>query len=50
MAKHRLAIVGFGGMGSWHARNIMEKVPELEVVGAYDIRSEALENAHVTIL
>lgn len=45
MSKHRLAIVGFGGMGSWHARNIMEKVPELEVVGAYDIRSEALENA-----
>ena len=45
MAKHRLAIVGFGGMGSWHARSIMEKVPEIEVYGAYDIREEALENA-----
>jgi len=45
MAKHRQVIVGFGGMGSWHARSIMEKVPEIEVYGAYDIRSEALENA-----
>ncbi len=45
MAKHRLAIVGLGGMGSWHARNIMEKIPELEVVGAYDVRPEALDKA-----
>ena len=21
MTKHRLAVIGFGGMGSWHARN-----------------------------
>ena len=41
----KIAIVGFGGMGSWHARSIMEKVPEIEVYGAYDIREEALENA-----
>lgn len=45
MTKHRLAIIGFGGMGSWHARSIREKVPEIEVCGAYDIRGEALENA-----
>lgn len=45
MNKHRLAIIGFGGMGSWHAKNLMEKVPEIQVVGAYDIRPEALEKA-----
>ena len=42
---HRLAIIGFGGMGSWHAKNVMEKVPALEVAGAYDVRPEALEKA-----
>jgi len=45
MAKHRQVIIGFGGMGSWHARSVMEKLPEIELVGAYDIRPEALENA-----
>ena len=45
MGKHRMAIVGLGGMGSWHARNILEKLPELEVYGAYDIRPEAMESA-----
>ncbi|MGN0741451.1 MAG: Gfo/Idh/MocA family protein [Candidatus Fimadaptatus sp.] len=42
---HTLAIIGFGGMGSWHARNIMERVPEIRVKGAYDIREEALNKA-----
>ena len=42
---HTLAIIGFGGMGSWHARNIIERVPELNVKGAFDIRSEALDKA-----
>ena len=45
MEKLRLAIIGFGGMGSWHAENISKKIPEIEVCGAYDIRPEALENA-----
>ena len=45
MAKHRLAVIGFGGMGSWHARNIQEHIPELEVYGAYDIRPEAMQRA-----
>lgn len=42
---HTLAIIGFGGMGSWHAQNIMERVPELKVKGAFDIRTEALDKA-----
>jgi len=28
--KHRIAVIGFGGMGGWHVRNIQEKIPELE--------------------
>jgi scyllo-inositol 2-dehydrogenase (NADP+) len=43
MQTYRLAIVGFGGMGSWHAENIMQKVPDIEVAGAYDIRGEAMD-------
>ena len=45
MAKLRQAIVGFGGMGSWHAQSVSEKVPEIDVYGAYDIRPEAMESA-----
>ncbi|NLZ88687.1 MAG: Gfo/Idh/MocA family oxidoreductase, partial [Clostridiales bacterium] len=43
--KHRLAVIGYGGMGGWHHENIKERVPEIEVVGAYDVRPEALEKA-----
>ncbi|ONI38112.1 hypothetical protein AN639_11505 [Candidatus Epulonipiscium fishelsonii] len=39
----KLAIIGFGGMGNWHYENISERVPEIEVVGAYDIRPEIQE-------
>ena len=42
---HTLAIIGFGGMGGWHAQNIMERVPELKLKGAFDIRPEALDKA-----
>lgn len=41
----RSAIIGYGGMGGWHHDSIKEKVTGLEVVGAYDIRPEALEKA-----
>ncbi len=43
--KHRLALIGYGGMGSWHHRNLSERVPDIEVVGAYDVRQEALDKA-----
>lgn len=36
----KLAIVGYGGMGAWHHSMIRERLPEIEVVGAYDIREE----------
>ena len=41
----RLVIVGFGGMGNWHAANVRARVPGVEVYGAYDIRPEAREDA-----
>jgi len=43
--KHRLAIIGYGGMAGWHHQNIKEKIPAIEVVGAYDVREEANEKA-----
>lgn len=43
--KHTLAVIGYGGMGSWHCQNVSEKIPEVQVKGAWDIRPEALEKA-----
>ncbi len=40
-----LAIIGFGGMGGWHQESITEKVPEINVVGVYDVREEAMQKA-----
>lgn len=45
MDKLRMAIIGYGGMGSWHERNVREKIPEIEVYGTYDVREEALDAA-----
>lgn len=38
--KHGLAIIGYGGMGSWHHTEIKNLVPEIQVVGAYDVTPE----------
>lgn len=43
--RYGLAIIGYGGMGGWHHKSIQEKVPGIEVIGAYDIRNEAMEKA-----
>lgn len=43
--KHRLALVGYGGMAGWHHSNIKEKIPNIEVVGAFDVREEANDKA-----
>ena len=40
---HNIAVIGLGGMGTWHVQNIQKKVPSLKVKGAFDVRSEALE-------
>ena len=43
--EHRLAIIGYGGMGGWHHESIQKKVPGLRVTGAWDIREEARQKA-----
>ncbi len=43
MKKHKLAVIGYGGMGSWHCQNVSEKIPQICVYGAWDIRPEALD-------
>ena len=45
MRKHNLAVIGYGGMGSWHCQNIMDKIPQIHVKGVWDIRPEALNKA-----
>lgn len=40
-----LAIIGYGGMGEWHHKNIEERIKEIKVVGAYDIRQEQGQKA-----
>jgi len=37
------ALIGLGGMGTWHVESIQNKVPRIHVKGAFDVRPEALE-------
>ncbi len=45
MAKHRLGIVGFGGMGNWHRELIETGIENLEIAGMFDIKEERQEAA-----
>ena len=36
--KHRIVIVGFGGMGNWHRELIESGIEGLELAGMYDIK------------
>lgn len=38
--KHKMIIVGFGNQGSWHYENIKDRIPKIEIIGAYDIKEE----------
>lgn len=40
----KVGIIGYGGMGGWH-HSMIRKLNGIEVIAAYDIRQEALENA-----
>ena len=42
--KHKVAIVGLGGMGTWHL-NELETMPEPEVAGIWDIRESRRDYA-----
>ena len=41
---HRLGIVGYGGMGGWHADHAL-KSDVVELAGIYDIKPERREVA-----
>lgn len=43
--KHQMGIIGYGGMAGWHHQMLTEKIPELNVKGAYDLRPEAMDKA-----
>ena len=43
--KHRVCVVGYGGMGGWHCHSIRNYVSELELAGIVDIRPERMEAA-----
>ena len=41
--KFRFAVIGYGGMGSWHANKVRDNFPDIaEVAGVYDINPERL--------
>jgi len=42
---HKLGIIGYGGMGEWHHKNVRDRVDGLDVVAAFDVRPERLELA-----
>ncbi len=42
--KIEVAIIGYGGMGAWHGR-LLKTVPCVEIVGAYDIKSDRVSLA-----
>jgi len=50
MGKHVFGIIGYGGMGSWHIKNLREKVKALKIKGAWDIRKEARAKAKTDLL
>lgn len=43
--KHTMAIIGYGGMGGWHADNVSTRIDNMTVKGIFDIRGEAREKA-----
>lgn len=38
--KYKLAVVGYGGMGSYHATVLLKDHPDIQVVGAYDVKEQ----------
>jgi len=44
MDKIRMAVVGYGGMGSWHVRSVQE-MDKFEVAGIWDIDEDARKEA-----
>lgn len=43
--RYSMAIIGFGGMGNWHAENVLSRIDEIKVKGVFDIQEEARKKA-----
>lgn len=43
--KHTMAIIGFGGMGNWHAENVSLRIDDITLKGIHDIQKEVCEKA-----
>ncbi|MBO5479781.1 MAG: Gfo/Idh/MocA family oxidoreductase [Clostridia bacterium] len=43
--KHKLGIIGYGTMGSWHAENVRDRIAGLDVAVVYDIDPKKREKA-----
>lgn len=43
--EHKMAIIGYGGMGSWHAENVSSRIDNISVKGIFDIQKNAQEKA-----
>ena len=43
--KHKLGIIGYGTMGSWHAENVRDRIRDLDVALVYDINPEKRQKA-----
>lgn len=43
--EHKMAIIGYGGMGSWHAENVSSRIDNISVKGIFDIQQNAQEKA-----
>ncbi|MDR1735234.1 MAG: Gfo/Idh/MocA family oxidoreductase [Oscillospiraceae bacterium] len=39
------ALIGYGGMGSWHVDNVRKQIPDIEFLGVYDIKEERQQRA-----
>lgn len=42
---YKLGLIGYGNMGSWHCKNVTERINGLDVALVYDIDPEHRENA-----
>ncbi|MBE6584393.1 MAG: Gfo/Idh/MocA family oxidoreductase [Ruminococcaceae bacterium] len=42
---HKLGIIGYGTMGSWHAANVRDRISDLDVALVYDINEEKIKKA-----
>ncbi|MDL2301992.1 Gfo/Idh/MocA family oxidoreductase [Lachnospiraceae bacterium OttesenSCG-928-D06] len=43
--KYKMAIIGYGGMGSWHRENVSNRIEDISVKGVFDVRKEAMDKA-----